>query len=115
MNPPQDRRAHCLVRVEMLGPCLVFDLLPHGGWQSDRAHDRLSALSFARISPPKKDGARPHLRHFPEREERRAASFAGTREGIPTYRAKSLEVDFAVERVSRFRNVSFHSSLPFAR
>jgi hypothetical protein len=115
MNPPQDRRAHCLVRVEMLGPCLVFDLLPHGGWQSDRAHDRLSALSFAWISPPKKDGVRPHLRHFPEREERRTASFAAAGEGVPTYRTESHEVDFAFERISRFRSVFFHSSLPFAR
>jgi hypothetical protein len=96
----------------MLGPCLDFDLSPHRGWQSDRAHHRFSALSLARVASPKKDGVRPHFRHFPEREERGAASLAAAGEGIPTYRAESLEVDFAFERVSRFRNVSFHSWLP---
>jgi hypothetical protein len=65
-QPPEQSRAHRLVKVQVPRCRLRLDLLPDGLRKTDRADDGLSTLSLPGMPPPQQDGVTPQLWHLPK-------------------------------------------------
>jgi|GEM_PF-1728369 len=98
-NPAEQRGAHRLVQVEMLGLRRALELRPERVGQAHRAHGRRPPGALRRATAAQQDGVRRELGHLPEREQRRPAQLARASEGIPSHRTEAREIDRAVEGI----------------
>jgi hypothetical protein len=114
-KPADKGRSHRLVKIQVLGPGLLFDFAPDGRGQAHGANDGLPRPALAGMPSAKKNGIGRELRHFPQSQKRRAPLLAGSGEGVAPHRAEPSEVDLGVQRVSRLRSALFHASSPSAR
>jgi hypothetical protein len=114
-DPAEQRGPHRLVQIEMLGARGALQLLPERLRQPHRADDRGPFPSLPGVPAPQQHGTRAELWHLPQGEERGSSTLTRAGKRVSSHRSEALEVDRAVEGISRSRSAPFHAWSPFVR